>query len=150
MDGLGCVLMQDGKVEAYASRQLKSQERNYPTHDLELEVVVFALKIMRHYLFGVRCKIYTDHKSLRFLYTQRDLNMRQRRWFELIKDYDLDLNYCEGKANKVADALSRKSTHTMNALILADELCEEIQRMNLEVVEYGYVSTQLNGMIKLE
>ena len=78
--GLGCVLMQKGKVVAYASRQLRPHERNYPTHDLELAAVVFALKIWRHYLLGQRVNIYTDHKSLKYIFTQRDLNMRQRRW----------------------------------------------------------------------
>jgi hypothetical protein len=86
--GLGCVLMQHGKVVAYASRQLKSYEQNYPTHDLELAAVVFALKIWRHYLYGERCEIYTDHKSLKYISTQKELNMRQKRWLELIKDYD--------------------------------------------------------------
>ena len=94
---------------AYASRQLKTYEQNYPTHDLELAAVVFALKIWRHYLYGVQCEVFTDHKSLKYLFTQRELNMRQRRWLELIKDYDLTINYHPGKANKVADALSRKS-----------------------------------------
>ncbi|XP_071925957.1 uncharacterized protein [Coffea arabica] len=108
-NGLACVLMQNGKVIAYASRQLKPYEQNYPTHDLELAAVVFALKIWRHYLYGVQCEVFTDHKSLKYLFTQRELNMRQRRWLELIKDYDLTISYHPGKANKVADALSRKS-----------------------------------------
>jgi hypothetical protein len=86
--GLGCVLMQDGKVVAYASRQLKVHEKNYPTHDLELAAVVFALKIWRHYLYGEKCTIFTDHKSLKYLLTQKELNLRQRRWVELLKDYD--------------------------------------------------------------
>ena len=86
--GLGCVLIQDGKVVAYASRQLKLHEQNYPTHDLELAVVVFALKIWRHYLYGEKCRIFTDYKSLKYLLTQKDLNLRQRRWLELFKDYD--------------------------------------------------------------
>ncbi|GJT19128.1 putative reverse transcriptase domain-containing protein [Tanacetum coccineum] len=86
--GLGCVLMQHGKVIAYASRQLKPYEVNYPTHDLELAAVVFALKIWRHYLYGESCDIFTDHKSLKYIFTQRELNMRQRRWLELLKDYD--------------------------------------------------------------
>ena len=91
--GLGCVLMQGGKVIAYASRQLKKHEQNYPTHDLELAAVVHALKIWRHYLYGVRCRVYTDHQSLRYITTQRELNLRQRRWLELIKDYDLVIEY---------------------------------------------------------
>ncbi|KAH0743021.1 hypothetical protein KY290_032665 [Solanum tuberosum] len=107
--GLGCVLMQQGRVIAYASRQLKIHERNYPTHDLELAAVVFALKIWRHYLYGVRCEIYTDHRSLQYIMSQRDLNSRQRRWIELLKDYDLSILYHPGKANVVADALSRKA-----------------------------------------
>ena len=86
--GLGCLLMQDGKVVAYASRQLKPHEQNYPNHDLELAAVVFALKIWRHYLYEEKCRIYTDHKSLKYLLTQKELNLRQRRWLELFKDYD--------------------------------------------------------------
>jgi hypothetical protein len=107
--GLGCVLMQEGRVVAYASRQLRPHELNYPTHDLELAAVVHALKIWRHYLIGNRCEIFSDHKSLKYLFTQPDLNLRQRRWLELIKDYDVGFNYTPGKANVVADALSRKS-----------------------------------------
>ena len=86
--GLGCVLMQHGKVVAYASRQLKEYEKNYPTHDLELAAVVFALKIWRHYLYGETCEIFTDHKSLKYIFTRKELNMRQRRWLELVKDHD--------------------------------------------------------------
>ncbi|WVZ52959.1 hypothetical protein U9M48_003957 [Paspalum notatum var. saurae] len=96
-EGLGCVLMQEGKVIAYASRQLRKHEVNYPTHDLELAAVVHALKIWRHYLFGNRCEIYTDHKSLKYIFTQNELNMRQRRWLELIKDYDLENITIHGK-----------------------------------------------------
>ena len=107
--GLGCVLMQEGRVIAYASRQLRKHEVNYPTHDLELAAVVHALKIWRHYLLGNVCHIYTDHKSLKYIFTQPELNMRQRRWLELIKDYNLEVHYHPGKANVVADALSRKS-----------------------------------------
>jgi ribonuclease HI len=106
--GLGCVLMQRGKVIAYASRQLKVHERNYTTHDLELGAVVFALKCWRHYLYGTKSIIFTDHKSLQHIFTQQDLNMRQRRWLELLSDYDCDIRYHPGKANVVADALSRK------------------------------------------
>ena len=97
--GLGCVLMQNDRVIAYASRQLKKHEQNYPTHDLELAAVVFALKIWRHYLYGVPCRIFTDHKSLKYIFTQKELNLRQRRWLELIKDYDCTIEYHPGKAN---------------------------------------------------
>ncbi|GJV13253.1 putative reverse transcriptase domain-containing protein [Tanacetum coccineum] len=106
--GLGCVLMQRGKVIAYASRQLKIHEKNYTTHDLELGAVVFALKIWRHYLYGTKSVIYTDHKSLHHIFDQKELNMRQRRWIELFSDYDCEIRYHPGKANVVADALSRK------------------------------------------
>ena len=108
--GLGCVLMQHKRVVAYASRQLKKHELNYPTHDLELAAVIFALKTWRHYLYGATCQIFTDHKSLKYLFTQKELNLRQRRWMELLKDYDCTIDYHPGKANVVADALSRKST----------------------------------------
>jgi hypothetical protein len=107
--GIGCVLMQDGKMIAYASHQLRKHEANYPTHDLELAVVVHALKIWRHYLLGNVCNIFTDHKSLKYIFTQPELNMRQRRWIELIKDYNLQVHYHPGKTNIVADTLSRKS-----------------------------------------
>ncbi|CAA0840340.1 Uncharacterized mitochondrial protein AtMg00860, partial [Striga hermonthica] len=106
--GLGCVLMQDGQVVAYASRQLKPHEQNYPTYDLELAAVVHALKIWRHYLYCGRCEIFSDHRSLQYIFTQKDLHMRQRRWLELVKDYDCTIQYHPGKANVVADALSRK------------------------------------------
>ncbi|XP_074351950.1 uncharacterized protein LOC141691106 [Apium graveolens] len=95
--GLGCVLMQHGNVIAYASRQLKPHEQKYPTHDLELAAIVFALKLWRHYLYGEKCEIYTDHKSLKYIFTQKELNMRQRRWLELIKDYDVTISYHPGK-----------------------------------------------------
>ena len=99
--------MQNDRVIAYASRQLKKHEENYPTHDLELAAVVFVLKIWRHYLYGIPCMIFTYHKSLQYIFTQKELNLRQRRWLELIKDYDCTIEYHLGKANVVADALSR-------------------------------------------
>ncbi|WMV36629.1 hypothetical protein MTR67_030014, partial [Solanum verrucosum] len=99
----------NGKVIAYSSRQLKVHEKNYPTHDLELAVVVFALKIWRHYLYGVHVDVFTDHKSLQYVSTQKELNLRQRRWLELLKVYDMSIFYHPGKANGVADFLSRLS-----------------------------------------
>ncbi|KAA3479739.1 reverse transcriptase [Gossypium australe] len=114
--GLGCVLMQEGKMVTYASRQLRPHEVNYPTHDLELAVVVFALKIWRHYLYGEKSIIYTDHKSLRYLLTQKELNLRQRRWIELLKEYDYSIEYHPGKANIVADALSYKVVSNLRAM----------------------------------
>ncbi|KAK1618631.1 hypothetical protein QYE76_024148 [Lolium multiflorum] len=123
--GLGCVLMQEGKVVSYLSRQLKQHEQNYPTHDLELAAVVLALKVWRHYLMGNRCEIYSDHKSLKYIFTQKELNMRQRRWIELIKDYDMEIHYHPGKANVVADALSRLPKRTPDE---AEELLAKIGR----------------------
>ena len=105
--GLGCVLMQNDMVIAYASRQLNKHEENYPTHDLELVAIVFALKIWRHYLYGAPCMIFSDHKSLQYIFTQKELNLRQRRWLELIKDYNCTIEYHPGKANVIVDALSR-------------------------------------------
>ena len=106
--GLGAILMQEGRVVSYASRQLKPHGLNYATHDLELAAVVHALKTWGHFLIGNHCDVYTDHMSLKCIFTRKDLNLRQRRWLELIKDYDMRLHYHLGKANAVADALSRK------------------------------------------
>jgi hypothetical protein len=130
--GLGCLLMQEGKVVAYSSRQLKVHEKNYPTHDLELAAVVHALKTWRHYLYGQKCDIYTNHKSLKYIFTQSELNMRQRRWLELINDYELEIHYHPGKANVVADALSRKSQVNMLAAhSMSFELAKEFDRLSL-------------------
>jgi ribonuclease HI len=107
--------MQEAKVVAYSSQQLKVHERNYPMHDLELAAVVHALKAWRHYLYGQKCDVYTDHKSLKYIFTRLELNMRQLRWLELIKDYELEIYYHPSKANVVADALSRKSQVNMMA-----------------------------------
>ena len=112
--GLGCVLMQDGKVVAYAFRQLKPHEQNYPTHELELVAVVFALKIRQHCLYGEKCRIYTDHKSLKYLLTKKELNLRQWRWLELFNDYDCLIDYHPEKANVVTDALSKKTVALMS------------------------------------
>ncbi|GJW61042.1 putative nucleotidyltransferase, ribonuclease H [Tanacetum coccineum] len=135
--GLGCVLMQHGKVIAYASRQLKPYEENYPTHDLELAAVVFALKIWRHYLYGETCDIFTDHKSLKYIFTQKELNMRQRRWLELLKDYDANIQYHPGKANVVADALSRKNSGTLACLKIQPEIIKDLELMEVELVVRG-------------
>jgi hypothetical protein len=130
--GLGCVLMQEGRVLAYASRQLRKHELNYPTHDLELAAVVHALKIWRYYLIGHKSDIYTDHKSLKYIFTQSDLNLIQHRWLELIKDYDLEVHYHLGKANVVADALSRKSyANEVQIMPMSRELCAECEHLNL-------------------
>jgi hypothetical protein len=113
---IGGVLMQDGRVIAYASQQLQRHEEHYPTQDLELLAVVHNLKVWRHYLLGNLVHIYTDHKSMKYLFTQPNMNMRQQRWLELIKDYELKVHYHPGKANVVADALSHK--HRCNHLMV--------------------------------
>ena len=108
-DGLGCVLMQSRRMVAYGSRQLKNHEQNYPTHDMDLAAIVFALKIGRHYLYGEQFEVFSNHKSLKYIFTKRDLSMRQCRWMEYLEDYDFTLHYHPGKANVVANALNRKS-----------------------------------------
>ena len=128
--------MQRGRVIAYASRQLKAHERNYPTHNLELAAVVFALKIWRHYLYGETFRVLTDHKSLKYLTTQKELNLRQRRWMELLKDYDCTINYHPGKGNVVADALSRKTrVKATTACIRATPSTEmmDLRKMNADL-----------------
>jgi hypothetical protein len=130
--------MQEGRVIAYASRALRPHEINYPTNDLELAAVVHALKIWRHYVMGNRCNIFTNHKSLKYIFTQLDLIMRQRRWLEFIKDYDLEVHYHPGKDNVVADALSRKvHCNHLEVEPYSDTLCEDMRKLKLEVVEQG-------------
>ncbi|WVZ76401.1 hypothetical protein U9M48_024378 [Paspalum notatum var. saurae] len=137
-NGLGCVLMQQGRVIAYASRQLRKHEANYPTHDLELAAVVHALKIWRHYLLGNTCHIYTDYKSLKYILTQPELNMRQRRWLELIKDYDLEIHYHPGKANVVVDTLSRKAhCNFIEARPTVRVLCCEIDEIEMPTEQHA-------------
>nr|GEY22761.1 putative reverse transcriptase domain-containing protein [Tanacetum cinerariifolium] len=130
--GLGVVLMQSGKVIAYASRQLKIHEKNYTTHDLELEVVVFALKMWTDYLYDTKHVVFTDHKSLQHILNQKELNMRQRRWLELLSDYDCEIRYHSGKANVVTDALRRKERN------------KQLRARN----EENYGTEDLCGMIK--
>ncbi|GJR18687.1 putative reverse transcriptase domain-containing protein [Tanacetum coccineum] len=152
--GLGAVLMQKEKVIAYASRQLKIHEKNYTTHDLELGAVVFALKMWRHYLYGTKCVVYTDHKSLQHILDQKELNMRQRRWLELLSDYDCELRYHPGKANVVADALSRKSRPKplrVRALVMTIGLNLPARILNAQVEarkEENFGTEDLHGMIK--
>jgi hypothetical protein len=145
---VGCVLMQDGHMVAYASQHLRKHEVNYLAHDLELAIVVHALKIWRYYLMGKTSELYMDHKSLKYIFTLSDLNLRQRRWLELIKDYDLGINYHPGKANMVADALSRRShaNHLVEKSI-SSELCDKFAKLkivaNMEVVEMKVGSSLL-------
>jgi hypothetical protein len=127
--------MQEGQVVSYASWQLKKHEENYPTHDLELAVVVHALTIWMHYLIVHHCEIYSDHNSLKYIFTQNDLNLWQRRWLELIKDYDLGINYHPVKANVIADALScKKYCKTTFFRRMRPEMWREIEYLNLGIV----------------
>ncbi|GJS36695.1 putative reverse transcriptase domain-containing protein [Tanacetum coccineum] len=144
------------KVIAYASRQLKVHEKNYTTHDLELGSVVFALKIWRHYLYGTRCTVFTDHKSLQHILDQKELNMRQRRWLELLSDYDCDIRYHPGKANVVADALSRKERIEplrVRALVMTIglDLPKRILEAQIEAQKpENIVNEDVGGMIRRE
>ncbi|GJY65797.1 putative reverse transcriptase domain-containing protein [Tanacetum coccineum] len=152
--GLGAVLMQRMKVIAYASRQLKIHEKNYTTHDLELGAVVFALKIWRHYLYGTKCVVFTDHKSLQHILDQKDLNMRQRRWIELLSDYDCEIRYHPGKANVVAYALSRKERIEplrVRALVMTIglDLSSPILEAQKEAVKVENLEAEdISGMLK--
>jgi hypothetical protein len=143
--------MQEVQVVCYASRQLRKHEENYPTHDLELATAVHALKIWRHCLIGHRCEIYSDHKSLKYIFTQNDLNLRQCRWLELIKDYDLGINYHPGKANVVADALSRKKyCNATFARRMQPELRREIEYLNLGMVNEAKVTMEVEPTLEVE
>ena len=135
-EGLGCVLMQLERVVAYASRQLKTHERSYPTHDLELGAIVFALKVWRHYLYGEKFEVFSDHKSLKYVFTQKDLNMRQRHWMDFLEQYDFTLQYHPGKANAVADALSRQAEDTkMCALFDESDAMGILSEFGLRLME---------------
>jgi hypothetical protein len=149
--GLECVLMQEGQVVCYASRQLRKHEENYPTHDLQLATVVHALKIWRHYLIGHRCEIYSDHKSLKYIFIQNDLNLQQHRWIELIKNYDLGINYHPGKANVVADALSRKKyCKATFARRMHPKLRREIKYLNLGMLNEAKVTMEVEPTLEVE
>nr|GEV73579.1 putative reverse transcriptase domain-containing protein [Tanacetum cinerariifolium] len=152
--GLGAVLMQTEKVTAYVSRQLKIHEKNYTTHDLELRPIVFAFKMWIHYLYGTKCIVFTDHKSLQHILDQKELNMRQHRWLELLSDYDCEIRYHLRKANVVADALSRKEMIKplrVRALVMTIGLNLPKRILNAQVEarkKENYVTEDLCGMIK--
>ncbi|GJZ65892.1 putative reverse transcriptase domain-containing protein [Tanacetum coccineum] len=152
--GLGVVLMQKEKVIAYASRQLKVHEKNYMTYDLPLGAVVFALKMWRHYLYGTKCVVFTDHKNLQHILDQKELNMRQHIWLELLGDYDCEIRYHPGKANVVADALSQKERIKplrVRALVMTISLNLPVQILNAQakaIKEENYAIEDLCGMIK--
>ncbi|GJX36554.1 putative reverse transcriptase domain-containing protein [Tanacetum coccineum] len=150
--GFGAVLMQREKVIAYASRQLKKHEENYTTHDLELGAVVFALRLWRHYLYGTKCVVFTDHKSLQYILDQKELNMRQRRWIELLSDYDCEIRYHPGKANVVADALSRKEREKpirVRALVMTvhTDLSERIHKAQTKAIKKENVKVENLGRL---
>jgi hypothetical protein len=141
--------MQEGQVVCYASRQLRKHEENYHTHDPELAALVHALKIWRHYLIGHRCQIYSDHKSHKYIFSQNDLNLQQRRWLELIKDYDLGINYHAGKANVVADTLSRKKYYNATfARRMQPELRKETEYLNLEMANESKVTMEFEPTLE--
>ncbi|GKF89114.1 putative reverse transcriptase domain-containing protein, partial [Tanacetum coccineum] len=148
------ILMQREKVIAYASRQLKIHEKNYTTHDLELGAVVFTLKMWRHYLYDTKCVVFTNHKSLQHILDQKELNMRQRRWLELLSDYDYEIRYHLGKANVVADALSRKEwikplrVRALVMMICLNLPVEILKAQNEARKEENYGTKDLGGMIK--
>nr|GEW18152.1 putative reverse transcriptase domain-containing protein [Tanacetum cinerariifolium] len=146
LKGFEAVLMQRDKVIVYASRQLRKNEENYTTHDLELGAVVFALRLWRHYLYGTKCTVYTDHKSLQYILGQKELNMRQRRWIELLSDYDCEIRYHPGKANVVADALSRKDKEPIRicALVVTvhNNLPEQIRNAQAEACKKENIGTE--------
>ena len=151
--GIGGILKQEGHPVAYKSRQLRIHEKNYPTHDLELLAVVYALKRWRHYLLGRLFQLVTDHKSLKWIFTQPDLNMRQRRWVEFLQEFEFEIKFRPGKENAAADALSRRII-SMAITILQSNLPEEIQQGIKEDeffgpflirLQEGEVSKQLEG-----
>jgi hypothetical protein len=147
--GLGCILMQYGHVVAYASWQLRKHEEHYPPHDLEFVTIVHALKLRRHYLIGKRCEVYSDHTILKYIFTQLNLNLRQRRWLELTKDHDLGINYHPGKVNVVADALSRRTY--LNRFIVETmpfDLCAEMDKLNLRLtINSGVVAMEVDSTL---
>ncbi|GJU73268.1 putative reverse transcriptase domain-containing protein [Tanacetum coccineum] len=149
--GFGAVLMQREKVIAYASRQLKKHEENYTTHDLELGAIVFALRLWRHYLYGTKCTMYTDHKSLQYILDQKELNMRQRRWIDLLSDYDCKIRYHPGKANVVADALSRKDREPIRVkslvMMVHTNLPERILNAQTDVMKEENVKAENLGRL---
>ncbi|GJV93595.1 putative reverse transcriptase domain-containing protein [Tanacetum coccineum] len=155
LKGYGAVLMQRENVIAYASRQLKVHEENYTTHDLELGAVVFALELWRHYLYGTKYVVFTDHKSLQYILNKKELNLRQRRWIELLSDYDCEIHYHLGKANVVADALSQKERDKplrVRALMITvhNDLPKQIHEAQEEAMKGENVKAEnLGRLIKL-
>ena len=137
-DELRCVLMQSKRVVAYGSRKLWNHEQNYPTHDLELETIVFALKMLRHYLYSEQSEIFSYHKSLKYIFTQQDLNMRQRRGMECLEDYDFTLHYHPSKANVVVDALGRKSRRVLASIASWEwQMLDIVGQFRLQYIDHA-------------
>ncbi|GJZ89245.1 putative reverse transcriptase domain-containing protein [Tanacetum coccineum] len=152
LKGYGVVLMQREKVIAYDSRKLKVQEENYATHDLELGVVVFALRLWRHYLYGTKCVVFTDHKSLQYILNQKELNLTQQRWIKLLSDYDCEIRYHPGKTNVVADALSQKERNKplhVRALMMTvyNDLPKQIRKAQKEAIKRNNVRAENLGRL---
>nr|GEU39699.1 putative reverse transcriptase domain-containing protein [Tanacetum cinerariifolium] len=152
LKGYGAVLMQREKVTAYASRQLKVHEENYTTHDLKLGAIVFALRLWRHYLYGTKCAVFTDHKSLHYILNQKELNLRQHRWIELLSDHDCEIRYHLGKANVVVDALSQKERIKplrIRALMMTihNDLPKRIREAQEGVIKKKYVRKENLGRL---
>ena len=145
-DQLGCVLCQEGRVVAYESRKFKSHEMNYPVHDLELGAVVHALKQWRHLLLGIKFELRTDHQSLRYIFTQPLLNNRQKRWLQLLCEYDFDIHYVAGKEVKVADALSRRPMCNLLFVVRSD-LIDQIQSEVCNDPFYSNIISFLNSHV---
>ncbi|GJW28044.1 putative reverse transcriptase domain-containing protein [Tanacetum coccineum] len=156
LKGYGAVLMQREKVIAYASRQLKTHEENYTTHDLELGAVVFALRLWRHYLYGTKCVVFTNHKSLQYILNQKELYMRQHHWIELLSDYDCEIRYHPGKENVMADALSRKerikplrvralmmTVHKNLPKQILEAQKEAMKKKNVKAINFGRLINQI-------
>ncbi|GKD22867.1 putative reverse transcriptase domain-containing protein, partial [Tanacetum coccineum] len=152
LKGYRAVLMQREKVIAHAFRQLKVHKENYTTHDLDLGAVVFALRLWRHYLYGTKCVVFTCHKSLQYILNQKELNLRQRRWIELLSDYDCEIRYHPGKANVVADALSRKERDKplrVRALMMTfhNDLPKQIRKAQEEAMKGKNVKAENLGRL---
>nr|GEY91182.1 putative reverse transcriptase domain-containing protein [Tanacetum cinerariifolium] len=152
LKGYGVVLMQREKVISYASRQLKVHEENYTTYDLELGAVVFALRLWRHYLYGTKCVVFTDHKSLQYILNQKERNLRQRRWIELLTDYDCEIRYHPEKANVVADVLSQKEKDKplcARALMMTvhNDLPKKIRKAQEEAIKRENVKAENLGRL---
>jgi hypothetical protein len=143
--------MKEGQVVSYASHEVRKHEENYPNHDLELAAVVHTLKIWRHYLISHQCEIYSDHKCLKYIFTKIELNLRQCKWLELIKDYDVRINYHPGKVNAIADALGRKKhCSVIIARIMRPELRQEIRYLNLAMMNEITITVGVELMLKAE